>query len=276
MHLFMLALITMALFAANGLLCRLALTHTDMDAVSFTILRIVSGALILLALAVRRHGRRCCVGGSFKAATALFVYLLTFSLAYRGLTAATGTLIIVASILLTAIAASRFLQEPIGKHQFIGVAVTFGGLIILLTPAISKPSTFDAFLMGCAGAAWVVYSILGKKSADPALDMAGIFTRCLPFTLLLLPFVNEVPLEGALYATISGAIASGVGYILWYRLVTILSTLTAALVQLIMPILTALGGWLILGEDITPRLFVSGSIIIGGIAYAHLHSTRHS
>ena len=275
MQLFILATVTMALFAANGLLCRLALTHTDMDAVSFTVVRIVSGALLLLILAARKHGKQCWTGGSFKAAAFLFGYMIAFSLAYRGLAAATGTLIIVSSILLTAIIASRFLGEPLGKHQIIGVAITFCGIIVLLTPAISKPSPIDAIIMASAGACWVGYSILGKGSKDPAQDTTGIFLRCLPFTLCLLPFMKSMPLDGVLYAVVAGALASGLGYILWYRLVTMLSTLTASLVQLIMPIFTALGGWLFLGEAITLRLFVSGVIIISGIAYVHIHTAKH-
>jgi drug/metabolite transporter (DMT)-like permease len=276
MRLFILATIAMCFFSANGLLCRMALTQTNMDAMSFTILRIVSGALILFALTARRHGKKSGSRGSYKAAMALFTYMLCFSLAYRGLTAATGTLIIGASIVLTAMVIGRFLGETIGKYQLAGIAITFGGVILLLTPALARPSPLDALLMGCAGAAWAVYSILGKSNTDPAADTAGNFLRCLPFAVLLLPFVKEAPLAGTLYAIASGAVTSGIGYVLWYRLVVILNTLTAALVQLSVPILSALGGWLLLSEEITLRLFISGGIIIGGIAYTHLHSARTS
>ncbi|MCL1939867.1 MAG: DMT family transporter [Desulfovibrionaceae bacterium] len=272
MRLFVLAALAMCLFSANGLLCRMALTQTGMDAASFTILRVVSGAVMLFALTARRRGKTFSIGGNFKAAAALFTYMLCFSFAYRGLlTAATGTLIIGAAIVLTALVISRIMGDAIGRQQLVGIAITFGGVILLVTPSLARPSPLDALLMACAGAAFVIYSTLGRKSTDPLSDMAGIFLRCLPFTVLLLPFVKEMPLQGTLYAIASGALASGLGYALWYRLVGILSTLTAALIQLSVPVFSALGGWLLLNEAITLRLVISGIIIIGGIAYTHMH-----
>ena len=279
MRIFLFAAIAMCCFSANGLLCRMALTQTGMDAASFTILRIVSGAVLLWALTMRRHGRQAGISVSIKhcfwAAAALSTYMVCFSYAYRGLlTAATGTLIIGAAIVVTALVINRIMGDSISKQQLFGIAITFGGVILLVTPALARPSPLDALLMALAGAAFVVYSTLGRNSADPLSDMAGVFLRCLPFTILLLPFVQEMPLEGTLYAITSGAVTSGLGYALWYRLVPILGTLTSALIQLSVPVFSAIGGWLLLSEAITLRLVVSGAVIIGGIAYTHVYTAR--
>lgn len=272
MRLFLLATFTMCLFAANSLLCRLALARTGMDATSFTILRLVSGMALLWAATSFRRGPKTGTGGSFPAAAALFVYMWGFSLAYRGLTAATGTLVMAVAIFVTALAGSRLLGEPLGPRRLAGAGLSLGGLAFLLAPSLTRPPLTDSMLMGCAGVAWSVYSILGRKNRDATQDTAGNFLRALPLALALLPFARGVSWEGACWAVTSGAVCSGLGYVLWYRLVAALSTLSAALVQLGMPVLTALGAWALLGEPLTLRLLASGGVILFGIGVAQYHA----
>ncbi len=274
MRLLLLTALTMCLFAANSLLCRLAFTRTGIDPQSFTILRLVSGAAVLWLLTTRRRRKRHGIGGSFTAAAGLFGYMATFSLAYQEIGAAAGTLILAAALLVTAILAAGLLGEHLNRRQLAGAAISLGGLAVLFAPALSRPPLVSALLMACAGASWVVYSLAGRESTDSALDTAGNFVRCLPVVIVLLPFVKSVPFEGALYAIASGALASGFGYILWYRLVAVLSTIAAALIQLSVPVLTTLGAWLLLGEAVSVRFFVSGCVILFGIALAQTASTK--
>jgi len=280
MRLLLLATFTMSLFAANSLLCRLALLKTGMDALAFTMLRMISGAASLWLLTRLRRGKARGVGGSFAEAAALFAYMFCFSLAYRGLGAATGTLILVVSTLLATIVAGRLAGETTSRGQVVGGGVTLGGLVALLAPSLSVPSLQDSALMATAGAAWAVYSILGKngsaRGVEPALETTGNFIRGVPFALALLPFVTGLPGDGVIFAVASGAVASGLGYVLWYRLVKELAVLNAALVQLIMPVLTALGAWLFLGEAVTLRLFVCGFVILCGIGYTHVSTMRRA
>lgn len=274
MRLLVLITITMSLFAANSLLCRLALAHTGMDAVSFTVLRTGSAAATLGLLLLLRRGRPFRVGGDVKAAIALFLYMTAFSFAYLRLTAATGALIFAVAILMTTLGVGRFSGETITARQVAGAGISLLGLFILLAPALSRPSPLGALMMGGAGAAWAAYSILGKDNVDPVSDTAGNFMRCLVPALLLLPFTNGLSPEGTMYAVASGAVASGLGYVLWYVVVAEVHTVTAALVQLSIPVLTMLGAWMFLKEDITLRLLTSGCIILFGIAYAQMHAVR--
>lgn len=261
----------MLLFAGNSILCRLALVQTGMDAQSFTLLRVLSGAFVLLLITMR-HKRVLPLGGSCKAALALFIYMAAFSCAYVSLAAATGTLILVVAILLTTIVIARILGEKIYIQQFVGMTIAFAGLIALLGPSLARPPVFESFLMAAAGASWAVYSLLGKNSTEPTHDTAGNFIRALPFCLLLLPFHHQIPTQGIIYAVGSGALASGLGYVLWYRLVAVIPALNAALLQLSTPVLTALGGWFLLGEAITLRFVICGFIILGSTGYVQLVS----
>ncbi len=270
MRFFMLLTLTMSFFAANSLLCRLALSTTRLDAQSFTLLRMVSGAVMLWILMWLRYRRRPQIGGSFKGAAALFGYMLAFSFSYRGMGAATGTLTLAVAVLLTTVAVSHFSGERATREQIIGSAVTFGGLLAMLTPSLTIPSLVDFSLMLIAGSSWAMYSILGKKSRVPALDTTGNFIRGVPLVALLIPFIHNMPFTGVLYAIVSGALASALGYVLWYRVVMQLTLLDVALVQLSVPVLTALGAWIFLEEAMTLRFIVCGTCILCGIAYTHI------
>lgn len=267
MRLLLLTTLTMSLFAANSLLCRLALAGTGMDASGYTVLRLVSGALTLWAL-IRLRGGRLRGAGRPGAALALFLYMAFFSWAYLRLPAAAGTLVFVVSIQAAMLGIGVRLGARPSARQIAGIGLAVFGVVVLLLPGLSAPPLGPSLLICCAGIAWGAYSIFGRSMGDPTLNTAGNFVRALPLTLLLLPFCSLPPLAGALYAVAAGAVASALGYVLWYALVARLSVPSAAVVQLSIPALTALGAYFLLGEPVTPRLALSTVIILAGIAWA--------
>ena len=269
MRIIVFVFIAMSFFAANSLLCRLALAGTGMDAPGFTILRIVSGALVLWLFMTMR-GKNPVQAGSFGAALALFLYMLLFSLAYLNLPAATGTLIIMVAVQAGMLWLGFKFGERARGRQLVGIGIAVLGVIFLLWPGLSAPPLPSSIMMCGAGFSWAVYSVFGKSLTDPSLNTSGNFIRCLPFTLLLLPFCGEMPLAGIVYAVISGAVTSALGYVIWYSLISRLSLASAAVVQLSIPILTLFGATLVLDEPITARLIISSAIILLGIVFAEL------
>lgn len=265
-----LTLLAMLAFAANSLLCRLALKDTAIDAASFTAIRVASGALALW-LIVHLRSRHGAVQGSgnWTSALALFAYAAAFSYAYLSLTAATGALLLFGAVQVTMFAYGLWRGERLRALQWIGFAAALAGLVGLLMPGLQAPPWQGALLMLAAGCAWGVYSLRAKGSGDPTVVTAGNFMRALPFALILsaaaFPWAR-VDLAGAVYALLSGALASGVGYAIWYAALPGLRSSSAATVQLSVPLLAAAGGMLLLGEPLTPRLMVAALAILGGIA----------
>lgn len=265
---FALTLLAMLAFAANSLLCRMALTHTRIDAASFTAIRLVSGAIVLwLLVALRRRvqGSR----GNWRSAFALFAYAAGFSFAYVSLTAATGALLLFGAVQVTMVGHGIWRGERLRAVQVLGCAAAFAGLVGLLLPGLSAPPMGGALLMLGAGVAWGVYSLRGRQAVDPVTVTAGNFMRAVPFALLLaIAMWHEQSADGAgvAYAMASGALASGVGYVIWYAALPRLRSTSAAIVQLSVPLLAATGGVAILGEPVTLRLAVASVAILGGIA----------
>jgi drug/metabolite transporter (DMT)-like permease len=265
--------LAMIAFAANSLLCRAALASGVIDAASFTALRVISGAALLGLLLLWPPRRRL----SFRAPMALmlFVYMLGFSLAYESLTAATGALLLFGAVQLTMLGWAVRSGESFGWIRWTGVALALGGLVYLLLPGVSAPNPLGAALMIVAGLAWGIYSLLGRGSRDPLADTAGNFLLAVPLGLLawvLVPALGGVTVHvtgaGILLAVASGALASGVGYVLWYAALPGLGAGRAATVQLSVPVLAGLGGAVLLSEPLTPRLLVAGVIVLGGITLA--------
>ena len=258
----------MLAFAGNSLLCRIALRDTAIDAASFTSVRLASGALVLLLL-LRRRGVRPLAAGSWPMAAALFAYAITFSFAYRDLTAATGALLLFGGVQLTMTSYGLAAGERLSGLRLVGVLVAVGGLVWLLLPGIAAPPYLAAALMLAAGAAWGVYSLLGRGAGDPTTATAGNFIRAVPFaaamSLLTAGQTTSDPL-GMFYAVLSGAVTSGLGYILWYAALPALSATSAATIQLCVPAIAALGGVVLLAEPITSRLLLASVAILGGIA----------
>lgn len=264
----LLTLAAMLAFAANSLLCRLALRHTGIDPASFTALRLASGALVLGLIVILRGG---AAGrhGSWPSALALFAYAACFSIAYLTLPAAAGALLLFGAVQATMIGYGLWRGERLGMGQTGGLLLACAGLVGLLLPGLSAPPLTGALLMLAAGVAWGVYSLRGRNSGgNPTAMTAGNFLRALPFaaalSLFMLPrFSLDAP--GVAYALASGGLASGLGYALWYAVLGSLRTTTAATVQLSVPVLTALGGAVFLSEAITLRLALCSIAVLGGI-----------
>jgi drug/metabolite transporter (DMT)-like permease len=265
---FLLTLLAMTAFAGNSLLCRLALRYTGIDAAGFTFIRIASGA-VALWLIVRIRGRSVAKAGSWISATALFAYAAGFSFAYLSLPAGTGALLLFGAVQATMIFWALRSGERLRVRQHIGLALALAGLVALVFPGLSAPPLGGSILMFCAGIAWGVYSLRGKKAGDPAAATAGNFLRAVPMAVILslifFPWAN-LDRAGILYAVVSGAIASGVGYAIWYAVLPSLRAASAATVQLIVPVLAAMGGILFLGEIITLRFLFASAAVLGGIA----------
>ena len=253
----------MIAFAANSVLCRIALRSTTIDAASFTSIRIISGALVL-SLIVRSRAT-----GNWFSAFALFVYAAAFSFAYINLTAATGALLLFGAVQATMITFGLTRGETMRAAQWFGFVLALGGLLVLLSPGLSAPPMGGAMLMLLAGVAWGVYSLRGKSAGDPTSATAGNFLRAVPMAALVsLALLSHahVDLAGITYAVISGAITSGLGYVVWYAALPALRSTTAATVQLSAPVLAALAGILFLRETITLRFVISAVAVLGGIA----------
>ena len=263
-----LTLLAMIAFAGNSLLCRLALQQTAIDPASFTALRLVSGALTLW-LIVRVRSSSHSAAGSWPSALALFGYAAAFSYAYVSLSAATGALLLFGAVQATMLGYGLWMGERLRRRQFIGLALAMSGLVGLLLPGLSAPPLAGALLMLGAGVAWGIYSLRGRGAGDATRVTAGNFLRAVPMALLLalaaLPW-SSLDIAGFWYAIASGALASGVGYAIWYSALRGLRATSAATVQLSVPVITALGGIVFLGETISLRLLITSAAILGGIA----------
>ena len=271
----------MIAFASNSLLCRAALKETSIDAASFTFVRIFSGAVALwLVINVRRSSRANYprVGGNWISALALFVYAAAFSFAYIDIAAGTGALLLFGSVQATMILWGLHKGESVRAVQIVGLIVAMIGSVVLLFPGFSAPPLFGSILMLGAGMAWGIYSVRGKREKNPASVTAGNFVRAVPFAAAVsIIFVPRVHFDsaGVAYAIISGAITSGLGYILWYAALPSLKAVSAASVQLTVPVLAATGGILLLGEALTLRYILASVAILGGIALVISENDQH-
>jgi len=264
----MLTLLAMLAFAANSVLCRLALQRTAIDPATFTGIRLAAGAAALGVIVVVRGAP---LGGNWLSALALFAYAAGFSFAYLGLPAATGALLLFGAVQATMIGRGLWTGERMDAWQVSGLLLAACGLIVLLLPGLSSPPLWAAALMLGAGIAWGVYSLRGKRAGDPTASTAGNFLRSVPMALLLVLAMSprgDLDATGAAYAIASGALASGLGYALWYAAVPSLKATTAATVQLSVPVLAAIGGVVLLGEAPTLRLLLASIAVLGGVALA--------
>jgi drug/metabolite transporter (DMT)-like permease len=265
---FVLTLFAMIAFAGNSLLCRLALKRTGIDAASFTLIRITSGALALW-LIVRMRGGKHSAASSWPSALALFAYAAGFSFAYVSLPAAAGALLLFGAVQATMIGYGLWAGERLRRRQVAGLVGAFGGLVGLLLPGLSAPPLFGSVLMLGAGVSWGIYSLRGKGAGDPIGVTAGNFLRAVSFaaglSVAMLPW-SSLDSSGIGYAILSGALTSGVGYAIWYTALRGLNATSAATVQLCVPVIAAVGGIVFLGETITLRLLIASTAILGGVA----------
>jgi drug/metabolite transporter (DMT)-like permease len=259
----------LACFAGNSLLCRMALASGQIDAASFTAVRLASGAALLALLA---GGRRAPRGaGAWVAGGALFLYAAPFSVAYLQLGAATGALILFAVVQATMIGWGLLRGERPSAGAWTGFAIAIGGLIALLLPGVSAPPLAGAAAMAAAGIAWGVYSLRGRRSAGDARAVsAANFLATLPLAAVFVAawaLTHDLHLtaRGAALAAISGALASGLGYALWYAALRGLSATRAAILQLTVPVLATAAAVVWLHEPLTARFVLSGMAILGGV-----------
>jgi drug/metabolite transporter (DMT)-like permease len=274
-RLLVLTLLTMMAFAANSILCRQALETTPIDPATFTVIRLVSGAATLW-LIVRVRARRTALAGGWAAAFSLFAYAAAFSFAYVSLGAGTGALILFGAVQATMILYGLLRGERFTALQTTGLLLALGGLVALLMPGATAPHWAGALLMTLAGIAWGAYSLMGRATSHPIETTAGNFLRAAVFGALL----SAVSLglfawdaRGAWLAALSGAVASALGYAVWYTVLPALRATQAATVQLSVPVIAAIGGVLLLGERLSLRLVLCSVAILGGIALV-LHARR--
>jgi len=263
-----LTVIALVAFAANSVLCRLALGSGLIDAASFTAIRVISGAVVLgLIILLRRNQRRAA--SDWRAGLALFAYMITFSFAYLSLDVGTGALIAFGAVQLTMFIVAIRGGEQFSLRSWLGLAIAISGLVYLVAPGVTSPDPRGAALMIVAGVAWGAYSLLGRSAAEPTWATAANFFFSVPLVVLTsLLFIEDfdVSTKGVLLAVASGAAASGLGYTIWYAALRGHTATSAATVQLSAPVIAALGGVVLLAEDLTLRLAISSIATLGGVA----------
>ena len=264
----LLTALAMLAFAANSLLCRLALLQSSIDPATFSSVRLVSGALALALIVRLKSGRAPSARADWPAAAMLFGYVACFSFAYVTLSAGTGALILFGTVQLTMLTAGLWAGESFRSLAWGGFALAVGGLVYLLSPGVTAPAPMGATLMAIAGVSWGGYSLRGRGVADPLAATASNFLRAVPFTLALSLFFalqSHANSTGLVLAVASGALTSGIGYVVWYAALAGLSAMRAATVQLSVPPVAALGAVIALSESITPRWALASAAILGGI-----------
>lgn len=256
-------------FAANSILCRLALDSRAIDAASFTAIRLLSAALALnLILAVRSHHQTAPNKGRWLSGFMLFAYATGFSFAYDSLSTGTGALILFGTVQVTMILAGYLMGHRPAGWQWCGLLLAVAGFVFLVFPGANAPSFSGFLLMAIAGCAWGGYSLLGRTSTKALAETAGNFWKSLPLAGLLLIAgwqSTQVSGFGISLAVLSGAFATGMIYVVWYTALTSLTAVQAAVVQLLVPVIAALGGVVFLSEAVTYRLVLASGMILGGV-----------
>lgn len=278
--------LSLVAFAANSIITRFALDKTDIDAASFTLLRVVSGALFLWLFLVIKKDNTALKSGSWFAALALFIYAASFTYGYGLIAAGTGALLLFGSVQITMTIVGYRQGERLNAIQIFGFILAIIGLVILMLPGISAPSFMGALLMCISGIAWGIYTLEGRGASDPAAATTGNFIKAAPMAIILWlgvylssylsndfsahDVINgtnstiNLAIDGVIYALISGIVTSGIGYIIWYSVLPELKATQAAIIQLSVPLLVTLAGALLLNEVITGRIIIASLTILLG------------
>ena len=276
--------LAMLAFAANSLLCRMALSNTTIDPTLFTVIRLTSGAISLLLLSlltltgdpsknkIRTLFSALKKNASYRGGIALFLYAVCFSFAYIGMSTGSGALLLFGSVQITMISFGFINGERFSFVQWGGFLLAFSGLIVLMLPSSVSPSIFSGALMIISGIAWGMYSIMGKQSQSALLSTSGNFIYasilCLPFLLSVVVFYPTSftwDETGVVLAVMSGVIASAFGYAIWYSALPLLKATTAATVQLSVPIIATAMGWLFLAESLSTQILIASTMTLLGI-----------
>ncbi|WP_025562780.1 DMT family transporter [Psychromonas sp. SP041] len=304
---FLLTSFALIAFAANSVFCRLALGEQQVDAGSFTVIRLLSGSIFLAIFLSVKHfyfnadsldkkglsnkgsksnnissqnsntksdnsknnnSENSTSKGSWLNAIWLFVYAMTFSYAYIQLDTATGALVLFATVQVTMLLTRVLKGHLLSRAELLGLILAIAGFVYLLAPQVSSPSIVAFALMCISGISWAFYTLAGKKSVDPTSDTIFNFFRTLPFVFIFVLINMDktfLTLEGVIYAILSGVLASAVGYLLWYKALKDLRHNVAAVVQLLVPVLAAIAGFIFLGESVSTVFVISSLIILSGI-----------
>lgn len=267
--------LAVAAFAANSVFARLALGAAEIDAAGYTAVRLLAGAATLSILLVRQRrldiGAACRTPSRWVTAAALFGYAIAFSFAYELLDTGMGALILFTTVQTGMLGWAIIRGDRPGLLALAGIAVAFGAFVYLVSPGLVAPHPLGAALMIAAGLCWAVYSVLGRGSAEPLVDTAYNFILTVPVALGLIAvsLLHGPPSPVGLgWAVASGALASGIGYAIWYRVLPLIARSTAAIVQLTVPVIAATGGIVFMGEVLTWRLGLASALILGGVAVA--------
>lgn len=258
----------MVAFAANSVLCRLALGAGLIDAASFATVRTISGAVLLAGILLARR-RPVTARPNWRSVLALYLYMVFFAFAYLSLSAGTGALILFAAVQLTMFIVALRSGEHFPALSWVGLFLAIAGLVYLVSPGLTAPDPLGAALMTVAGIAWGAYSLVGRSAGDPTEATAHNFLYAVPLVVVTsLASIGDfsVTAAGAAYAVASGAVASGIGYAIWYTALRGLTATVAATVQLSVPVIAAFGGVLLLSEAVTPRLVAASALTLGGVA----------
>jgi drug/metabolite transporter (DMT)-like permease len=264
----LLTAVAMVAFAANSVLCRLALGAGLIDAASFATVRTISGAVLLAAILLLRQ-KAVAARPNWRSVIALYLYMVFFAFAYLSLSAGTGALILFGAVQLTMFTVALRSGEHFPPVSWAGLVLAIAGLVYLVSPGLTAPDPLGAALMIIAGIAWGAYSLVGRSATDPVEATAHNFLYAVPLVVATsLVFAGEfaVTAAGAAYAVASGAVASGVGYVIWYAALRGLTGTGAATVQLSVPVIAAIGGVILLSEAVTLRLVVASAATLGGVA----------
>ncbi len=272
----------MIAFAANSIFARMGLARTSIDPVMFTSIRLVSGAVALFMLVTiqRRNVPKIRIAGSWLGAGALASYAIFFSFAYLTLGAGLGALILFASVQITMIVWAIFKGERPGLIEIVGMVIAFAAFTYLVSPGLVAPDPAGTFLMVISGVSWGVYSLLGRGSTNATQDTMGNFVRTVPLALgaailfMLLSNSWSFDAQGIIFACLSGALASGMGYAVWYLVLPQLARTSAGVVQLTVPAIATLGGVLFLGEQLTFRFVTASVLILLGVALATIFKKK--
>lgn len=264
----------MVAFAANSLFCRGALAPRAIDPGSFTLVRLASGAVVLALLVAVRRSDAPPAPRNLRSAAALFTYAIAFSVAYLKLPTGTGALILFGCVQTTMIVFGVRVGERPRASVWVAIAIALAGLVGLTLPGLGAPDPLAAALMAIAGVAWGIDSLRGRGAADPLAITAKNFAWGVPLALVAFAVAAmldvHVSPRGIVLAAASGAVASGIGYSIWYTALRGLTATRTAVVQLSVPVIAATGGVLLLGEAISLRLVVSATAILGGVAFVVL------
>lgn len=274
MRLFLLTALTMLAFAANSVLNRWAVAPGHIGAVEFAVIRLLAGAAMLAALVLWQRGGMAWPGmqGRLAGVLGLSAYLLGFSLAYRGLDAGTGALVLFGTVQVTMFAGALISREAVPGRRWAGAVLALAGLVLIAAPGGARLAILPLALMAAAGVGWGIYSLVGRRATDPLAATAWNFLLSVPLVLPLglAAGVTRPDAVGVTLAVVSGAVTSGLGYALWYQVLPQLGAARAAVAQLSVPVIAALGGAVLLAEAPGLRFWLASLLVLGGVALASL------